>query len=260
MNTEKIPETVGTQALENMLALSRNRYPGRGIVIGKSQDSRFAVQIYWIMGRSENSRNRIFKSEGGRLFTEAFDPSKVKDPSLIIYNAMREDHNEYVVSNGDQTDTVIDAFGLSAGITLREALSKRQYEPDAPNFTPRITGLCVISPTSENFYTELSLLRKSDLIAGSGCERSYYEYEDIKPGFGFCITTYNEDGDPLPSFVGEPYPLPIIGNVEEIVETFWSVLNVANRVSLAVKFIYIATGESHIKIVNRLSKVGPTTA
>jgi len=239
-------------ARNNWVKLSYNQYPGRGIVIGTSEDGRYAVQVYWIMGRSENSQNRVFKCEGGRLFTEAKDPSKMKDPRLIIYNAMAEYADSFVVSNGDQTDTVIEALQQNEYVDLSNALCQRQYEPDSPNFTPRITGMCMLIGGGE-YSAELSLIRKSEFITekDGSCERFYYEYGQIVPGFGFCVTTYNGDGNPLPAFTGELYPLSIEGNIDDVVKAYWKVLNEANRVSLAVKFIDLATRKSEIKVINR---------
>lgn len=245
------------------LKLGGNVYPGRGIVLGTSEDGLYAVQIYWIMGRSENSRNRVFQFEGGRLFTVPFDPAKVKDPSLIIYNAMDDAlGNRFVVSNGSQTDAVInsihDCFLNCGGYDFARVLSRWNYEPDAPNFTPRITAESFIR--HGKCLSKLSILRKSEFLGGDGCERFYYEYDDIAPGIGFCIHTYGGDGNPLPAFTGEPYSLAVCGNINEVAETYWSVLNKENRVSLAVKFIEIATVRSQIKVINRYPEVEPTKA
>jgi len=239
--------------LRNMKALMANPYPGRGLVVGTSQDSEHAVQIYWIMGRSENSRNRIFSFEGGRLFTEAADPSKVKDPSLIIYNAMDEYRGNYVVSNGDQTDTVVKKLEVDAYASLADALSGRVFEPDAPNFTPRITGLSTFH--EGKFLTEISILRRSGVASGSNCERFCFRYENLISGFGMCITTYTGDGCPLASFTGEPYVMPIQPSIDEVATTYWGMLNAENRVSLAVKFINAKTGKSQIRVINQYSKI-----
>lgn len=248
-------------AKRNLQKLAKNSYPGRGIVVGTSADGHHLVQIYWIMGRSENSRNRIFKSDGGRLYTEAADPSKMKDPRLIIYNAMAEDRGSFVVSNGDQTDTVIKSFKRTEGSILSWALFTRQYEPDSPNFTPRITALCTaVSPG--NCFTQLSILRKSELSQGFSndhCERFYYEYGNITPGFGYCITTYLGDGNPLPAFVGEPYLMPVGNDMAEVAKQYWSTLNWENRVSLAVKFIDLKTFTSKIEIINQYSLMDEKT-
>ncbi len=244
MHTEKDKEL----ARRNFADLGNNPYPGRGIVIGLDGTSERIVQMYWIMGRSGNSRNRIFKADDltGRLYTEAADASKMTDPSLIIYNAMRESSPFYVVSNGDQTDTVMDS--LSKGpFYLNVALDHREYEPDEPNFTQRITAVCRLSKGGDQI-NELSILRKSKF--GLGCDRFTYEL-DTDPGFGYCITTYADDGSPLPSFFGEPLLMPLIGNISEIAKTYWDALNPENRVALAVKTIERDTGCSDIHIINK---------
>ena len=241
----------------NFIELSKISYPGRGIIVGTSQCGKFAIQVYWIMGRSDNSRNRIFQVEGSRrVFTEPADASKVKDASLIIYNAMDSYAGNFVVSNGDQTNTAISAFAMAAGITLREALRDRTFEPDRPNFTPRITGLCVPS-TDGMCFTQLSIIRKSELAGDDNCERACFDYVGIRPGYGFSVSTYEGDGDPLPAFNSGPYPLPLVGGMEDIAETYWSILNKDNRVSLAVKFITIESRDSVVVLRNRYSKVQP---
>ncbi len=259
MKSEDLVYWKGTAAL-GLMGLAQNPYPGRGIVIGTSEDGLHAVQIYWIMGRSLNSRNRIFSVNGGCLFTEPADPTKVKDPSLIIYNAMTEYRGVFIVSNGDQTDTVFKRLQDNASSTLRTMLADEKYEPDDPNFTPRITGICY---AAFGFcLTELSILRRSELVGNhddDDCQRSYHEYNQIIPGFGFCLHTYSGDGDPLPAFTGEPYVVPIKGNLTEVTEKYWSVLNPENRVALAVKFINLSTHKSKIKVINRFAKVAPTT-
>ena len=232
---------------ENLAALSRNPYPGRGIVMGLLGDGIF-VQIYWIMGRSENSRNRIFSKEAGRVYTAPADPAKVKDPSLIIYNAIRDDGRHYVVSNGAQTDEV--AHKLAAGGDMNWALSTWNHEPDAPNYTPRITGVCSLTGP---YLFELSILRKS--LAGDATDRHLYQYEDVPEGVGYCVTTYSGDGNPLPSFEGSPYPLPLEGDIKHIADTFWNALNKENRVSLVVKAFSRDTGRSVIHIINKYEKV-----
>ncbi|MEX1112153.1 MAG: IMP cyclohydrolase [Candidatus Andersenbacteria bacterium] len=234
-----------TLAQANLTALSRNPYPGRGIVVGLDETSDFMVQIYWIMGRSENSRNRVFKVDMmGRLYTEAADEAKMSNPSLVIYNAMREVGLYFIVSNGDQTDTVAESWSLD----LNQALRGRIYEPDAPNFTPRITAL-----SSLRKHFQLSILRKSRF--GDGCDRLLYECAPY-PGFGYCITTYAGDGDPLPSFCGDPLVMPLRGGPEDILDTYWSALNEANRVSLAVKFIERKSGRSYTHIANKYTQKG----
>ena len=236
-------------AESGMRSLRENPYPGRGIVMGVDDAGENVVQVYWIMGRSENSRNRVFNFEGGRLFTEAADPSKVKDPSLIIYNAMQESREFFVVSNGSQTDVVL---GHPGAESLQYTLRPYQYEPDSPNFTPRITGSCYFLHDETPFF-QLAVLRKS-LWSGS-CDRSIYNYEKIGDGFGFCITTYSGDGDPLPSFVGDPILMPLLGGIGDIATTYWDALNEQNRVSLAVKFIRISSMVSTIRVINKFPKI-----
>ena len=221
---------ISARAAANFKALSQNSYPGRLIVLGQTPDGD-PVQIYSIMGRSEGSRNRIFEpvpNEPTCMRTRVADESKVSgDPSLLIYNAMRESGNTFVVSNGDQTDMV-----AKDGISV---LRGRQYEPDIPNFTPRITGLTRVS--SDSLDLRLVILRKSPF--GDTCERFYYDYEGVAtPGYGYFISTYAGDGDPLPSFEGEPLIMPIESNDSiQIAETFWGALDPDNRVALAVKII-----------------------
>lgn len=243
-------------AQTNLKALSKNQYPGRGIVMGVTLYSDI-VQIYWIMGRSEDSRNRIFGFEGDRLFTVAADPTKMKNPSLIIYNAMREFERGwdkgYVVSNGNQTDTVADGEGSN----LATALQYRQYEPDEPNFTPRITGLCKQLHNASNPHFEFSVLKKSPW--SPECDRSNFSYADIQPGFGYGVTTYMGDslpGQPLPAWTGSPLLLPVRGEtIQEIAKDYWDVLNLDNRVALAVKIIPMNDNPSTIHIINRYTRV-----
>lgn len=247
MNAEELKTLAGN----NLLALATNPYPGRGIVAGIDRTGGYMVQVYWIMGRSPNSRNRVFDADdNGRLFTEAADPSKVDDPSLIIYNAMREMGLNYVVSNGDQTDTVISSL-VPSMFSLDLALRGREYEPDKPNFTPRITAISsIVKKVRVALF--MSVLRKSPF--GKGCDRFTYELTPA-PGFGYCITTYSGDGDPLPSFSGDPVLMPLVGGIEEIANDYWRVLNEENRVSLAVKSIQISSGNSSIHIINKYAKV-----
>ena len=236
------------QAQKNFAWLQNSLYPGRGIVAGLDETGQYLVQIYWIMGRSENSQNRIFKSdsETGRLYTEAADPAKVKDSSLIIYNAMRENDMYFIVSNGDQTDTV----AASESPLLNVSLATRFYEPDNPNFTQRITAVSLAR--SKKPLVQMSILRKSTF--GDGCDRILYEYTPY-PGFGHCITTYSENGNPLPPFVGDPLLMPIRGTIEEVTQSYWSALHEDTRVSLAVKFIDMASGKSTIQIFNKNTQV-----
>lgn len=247
------PERLRLLAKANLFNLGGNPYPGRIIVAGLDETGENLAQVYAIMGRSQNSRNRIFANEGGRLYTEAADPSKVKDPSLIIYHAMREarglNYTLYVVSNGHQTDGV--ANGYSRGENLYEVMRGWEYEPDKPNFTPRITATSLWLDDGAHIV-EMALLRKSPWH--EICNRHLYEINDIGPGFGYCITTYSGDGDPLPAFQGEPYLLPLRGNIRLIAENFWETLDPDNRVSLAVKFIP-KNGPSETVIINKFSKV-----
>lgn len=234
---------------KNFRRLARNPYPGRGIVIGMDESGENMVQIYWIMGRSPNSRNRVFEAQLGLLRTSAADPAKVSDPSLIIYNAMRELGAHYIVSNGDQTDTI--AQELVAGSEFRQALFTRSYEPDAPNYTPRIAGIVALRYSVP--VGELSIIKRSPF--GEGCDRAFFRYEQFAPGAGRCITTYMGDGDPLPSFEGEPYLVPIPGgDAAAVAQTFWNALNAENRVSLAAKFIEIKSKKTRIEIINQYAK------
>lgn len=242
--------TIREEADENMTALRKNRYPGRGIVLGLDETGRYLVQVYWIMGRSDDSRNRVLSSDGNRrLFTEAADPSTMKNPANIIYNAMGEWGNRFVVSNGDQTDTIMDSFRHFGG--FHEALNTREYEPDAPNYTPRITGVTGIFE-GYNISTLSIIRRKSP--TDSTCEREIFPCKHT-PGFGYCIHTYVGDGNPLPSYRGKPFVVPLAGFSNELLNTFWEVLDPENRVALAVKMIDMADGDSSINIMNMREKV-----
>ncbi|MBD5496620.1 MAG: inosine monophosphate cyclohydrolase [Lachnospiraceae bacterium] len=226
--------------------LKENSYPGRGIVIGRSKDGRYAVTAYFIMGRSSNSRNRIFAEEGEGIRTEAFDPSKLEDPSLIIYAPVRVLGNRTIVTNGDQTDTVYEGF--EKGLTFEEALRSREFEPDAPNYTPRISGLLQVENGSYRYA--MSILKSNDGDAAS-CLRYTFDYENPAAGEGRFIHTYMHDGTPLPSFSGEPKKVEIPDDMEAFTEMLWSSLNEENKVSLFVRYIDIATGEYRTKIVNK---------
>ncbi len=234
-------------AEQNFAKLRSNIYPGRGIIVGVDETGQNMVQVYFLMGRSENSRNRILSSEGGRLFTEAADPAKVKDPSLIIYNAMRDDGKNFVVSNGHQTNAVMTS--LQCGGSLALGLEAYEYEPDAPNYTPRITAVCW---PRGSMIAEVSILKKSSDTPP--CNRFYYGYATISPGFGYCVTTYDGDGDPLPSFTGGPFTMPLNGDAKMVAETYWAALNTDNRISLAVKWIPRGNVESTVHVINRFSK------
>ncbi len=226
--------------------LSGNSYPGRGIIIGKSQDGKSAVTAYFIMGRSSNSRNRIFVEDGEGIRTQAFDPSKLEDPSLIIYAPVRVLGNSTIVTNGDQTDTVYEL--MAEGKTFEESLRTREFEPDAPNFTPRISG--IMNVANGEFDFSMSIL-KSDDGDPAACNRFTYSYSNPKAGLGRFIHTYMTDGNPLPSYEGEPTPVELTGNIDELTETIWNSLNEENKVSLFVRYIDIETGKYETRIVNK---------
>ncbi len=226
--------------------LQGNSYPGRGIIIGRSADRSKAVTAYFIMGRSENSRNRVFVEEGEGIRTQAFDPSKLTDPSLIIYAPVRVLGHETIVTNGDQTDTIYD--GLKEGLTFEQSLRSREFEPDGPNYTPRISGLMHVEDGAYDFA--MSIL-KSNQGDPSQCNRYTYTYDNPKAGEGRFIHTYMCDGNPLPSFEGEPKLISIPDDMEKFVESLWNSLNPDNKVSLFVRYIDIATGNYETKIVNK---------
>jgi hypothetical protein len=226
--------------------LQSNAYPGRGIVIGKSEDGKSAVTAYFIMGRSSNSRNRIFVEDGLGIRTQAFDPSKLEDPSLIIYAPVRVLGNKTIVTNGDQTDTIY--AGMDKQLTFEQTLRSREFEPDAPNYTPRISGILHVE--AESFNYAMSIL-KSNNGNPSACNRYTFAYENPVAGEGHFIHTYMHDGNPLPSFEGEPKLVSIPNSIDTFTETLWSSLNEENKVSLFVRYIDIATGEMKTKIVNK---------
>ena len=226
--------------------LKQNEYPGRGIVLGKSEDGSAAVAAYFIMGRSENSRNRIFAAEDERIRTEAFDASKMKDPSLIIYAPVRVLGKNTIVTNGDQTDTLYE--GLSKGLTFEQALRSRTFEPDEPNYTPRISGLLHVENGSCDYA--LSILKSDNGNPGSAC-RFTFAYDNPQDGVGRFIHTYLGNGNPLPSFAGEPVPVVIRGDIDVFTNRIWESLNADNKVSLFTRFIKIETGECETRIVNK---------
>lgn len=226
--------------------LKNNEYPGRGIAIGRSADGKSAVIAYFIMGRSENSRNRIFVTEGEGIRTQAFDPAKLVDPSLVIYAPVRVLGNDTIVTNGDQTDTIYE--GLERGLTFEQSLRSREYEPDAPNYTPRISGLAHIE--SGKFDFVMSILKSNDGDP-SCCNRYTFSYDNPGAGEGRFIHTYMRDGDPLPSFQGEPKKIAIEGDIQSFTDRVWGSLNGDNKVSLFVRFIDIATGKYETAIVNK---------
>ena len=226
--------------------LRGNAYPGRGIVIGRTPDGKKAVTAYFIMGRSENSRNRVFVEDGAGIRTQAFDPSKLTDPSLIIYAPVRVLGNKTIVTNGDQTDTIYE--GMDKQLTFEQSLRSREFEPDGPNYTPRISGIMHIENGRYNFA--MSIL-KSDDGDPQSCNRYTYAYENPKAGQGRFIHTYMHDGNPLPSFEGEPKLVQIPDGIDAFTELLWSSLNEDNKVSLFVRYIDIETGEYETRIVNK---------
>lgn len=226
--------------------LTENAYPGRGIVIGKSPDGKKAVTAYFIMGRSSNSRNRIFAVEGEGIRTEAFDPSKLEDPSLIIYAPVRVLGNQTIVTNGDQTDTIYE--GMDRQLTFEQSLRSREFEPDGPNYTPRISGIMHLENGSYDYA--MSIL-KSNHGNPDSCNRFTFTYENPAAGEGHFIHTYMHDGNPLPSFEGEPKLVEISGDIDEFTDMIWNSLNEENKVSLFVRYIDIATGQYETRIVNK---------
>lgn len=226
--------------------LQANAYPGRGIVIGKTPDGTRAVTAYFIMGRSENSRNRVFVEDGEGIRTQAFDPCKLSDPSLIIYAPVRVLGNKTIVTNGDQTDTIYE--GMDKQLTFEQSLRSREFEPDAPNYTPRISGVLHIENGRYNYA--MSIL-KSNNGNPDACNRYTFAYENPVAGEGHFIHTYMHDGNPLPSFEGEPKLVGIQDDMDAFTDMLWNSLNPDNKVSLFVRYIDIATGAYETKIVNK---------
>lgn len=225
--------------------LKKNAYPGRGIVLGTTEDGTHAVAAYFIMGRSENSRNRVFVEDGDGIRTQAFDPSKMVDPSLIIYAPVRVLGETTIVTNGDQTDTVYEQ--MLAGKTFEESLRIREFEPDAPNYTPRISGIIQLDGA---YRYALSILKSADGNPNS-CQRYTFTYENPIAGVGHFIHTYQGDGNPLPSFEGEPEKVAISGDINTFTDALWDALNPENKVSLFVRFIDLKNGATETKIVNK---------
>jgi IMP cyclohydrolase len=225
--------------------LSENPYPGRGIIIGRSEDDKRTVMLYFIMGRSANSRNRVFEKTDDGIRTKAHDPATMTDPSLVIYNAVRILNGRTIVTNGDQTDTIYEH--LLNGNDFHNALQNREFEPDAPNYTPRISGFIEF-----NGSYAFSILKT---LGGdpSCCMRCFYEYSKAIPGLGHFVSTYKTDGDPLPSFDGEPIPIDITvaDGLEAYAKTIWDALNDDNKVSLYARETVIATGETNELIINK---------
>lgn len=221
--------------------LYNNKYPGRGIIIGQTPDGENAVIAYFIMGRSVNSRNRVFIPDGEGIKTKAFDESKMSDPSLIIYSPVRVLGDVTVVTNGDQTDTVYDF--LKAGKTFADGLRTREYEPDEPNFTPRISGMVDLS---EDFSYKLSILKYND----GSCQRNFYEYEKATKGIGHLIHTYETDGNPIPTFKGEPKKVTLDNDIDSFTKELWNSLDSENKVSLFVRYINLEDKTTKTKIIN----------
>ena len=237
MNIYKIHEI--DQLIEN------NSYVGRGIVIGKSEDAKCAVFAYFIMGRSENSRNRIFTEKDGEVTIYPFDASKVEDPSLIIYSPVRAVGNHVIVTNGDQTDTIYDF--VKAGKTFEEALDTRAFEPDAPNFTPRISGMLTFA--GGDFTYKMSILKSAD-EKGSACNRYTFSYPSLA-GLGHFIHTYVCDGNPIPTFQGEPERVQIGNNIDVFTDKLWNALDSGNKISLYVRYTNLESGKSESRMINK---------
>jgi hypothetical protein len=226
--------------------LKGNPYPGRGIIVGRSADGSKAVTAYFIMGRSSNSRNRIFVEDGEGIRTQAFDPSKMEDPSLIIYAPVRVLGNKTIVTNGDQTDTIYE--GMDRQLTFEQTLRSREFEPDGPNYTPRISAIMHVEGGTYNYA--MSILKSNNGNPAS-CNRFTFAYNDCPPGEGHFISTYLHDGNPLPSFEGEPKLVAIPDDMDAFADLLWESLNEDNKVSLFVRYIDIASGEYQSKIINK---------
>ena len=226
--------------------LQQNAYPGRGIIIGKSANGKYAVTAYFIMGRSENSRNRVFVEDGEGIRTQAFDPGKLSDPSLIIYAPVRVLGNKTIVTNGDQTDTIYELMDKQQ--TFEQALRTREFEPDGPNYTPRISGIMHVEDGSYNYA--MSIL-KSNNGDPSACNRYTFAYSNCVAGEGHFIHTYKCDGNPLPSFEGEPELIATYDDINEFTDILWNNLNEDNKVSLFVRYVNIETGKAETKIINK---------
>lgn len=246
MEKSNTQEEMVMKQLDIIEELRQNAYPGRGIVVGKTPDGTKAVIAYFIMGRSENSRNRIFVEDGEGIRTQAFDPAKLTDPSLVIYAPVRVRGTDTIVTNGDQTDTVYEL--MEQGKTFEEALRTREFEPDPPNYTPRISA--VLHVKNNDFSYEMSIL-KSNEGRGDSCLRHTFSYENPAAGEGHFIHTYQHDGNPLPSFEGEPKRIAVPDSMETFVKELWESLNAENKVSLFVRYISIETGTYESVIVNK---------
>ena len=224
-----------------------NSYVGRGIVIGKTEDGKHACVAYFIMGRSNNSRNRVFKERRGNIFTEPYDASKVEDPSLILYAALRSYQNKLIVTNGDQTDTVYD--GLTKGLSFSDSLKSREFEPDAPNLTPRISGMLTFE--NNDFSYEMSILKSAD-AEGTACNRYTFSYPPL-PGLGHFIHTYVCDGNPIPTFQGEPERVRIPNSIDEFTNSLWNSLDEDNKISLYVRYVDVDGVRYESRLINKNS-------
>ncbi len=222
-----------------------NSYVGRGIIIGKTADGKKAATAYFIMGRSENSRNRVFIEDGDEVIIHPFDPSKVEDPSLIIYSPVKVIGSNVIVTNGDQTDTIYDF--IKDGKTFEQALETREFEPDRPNWTPRISGMMTFADNS--FSYKMSILKSAD-EEGTECNRYTFNYKPIN-GLGHFIHTYNHDGNPIPTFTGEPERVAIPNDIDEFLNDIWTNLNEQNKISIYVRYIDLATGEFEARMINK---------
>jgi len=222
-----------------------NTYVGRGIVIGKTADGKKAATAYFIMGRSENSRNRVFVEKGDEVIIYPFDESKVEDPSLIIYSPIKVIDNKLIVTNGDQTDTIYDF--IKDGKSFTSALKTREFEPDSPNFTPRISGM--ITFAEGDFTYKMSILKSAD-EKGSACNRYTFDYSPIA-GLGHFIHTYNHDGNPIPTFTGEPERVEIPNDIDEFTQKIWNNLNEDNKISIYVRYVDLETGSVENRMINK---------
>lgn len=225
--------------------LASNTYPGRGIIIGKSADGKKAVFAYFIMGRSDNSRNRVFVENGSEVIIHPFDASKVDDPSLIIYSPIKVIGNELIVTNGDQTDTIYNF--IADGMTFEQALETRCFEPDSPNFTPRISGILTFD--DGDFTYKMSILKSAD-SDGTACNRYTFNYNSIN-GLGHFIHTYNCDGNPIPTFTGEPERVAVPDSIDAFTDEIWNSLNEKNKISLYVRYVDLANGEVENRMINK---------
>ena len=227
------------------LSIKDNSYVGRGIVIGKTEDGKKAATAYFIMGRSENSRNRVFVEKGEEVIIYPFDESKVEDPSLIIYSPIKVHENKLIVTNGDQTDTIYDF--IKDGKTFEEALETREFEPDKPNFTPRISGMMTFA--DKDFSYKMSILKSGD-EEGTVCNRYTFSYKPIA-GLGHFIHTYNHDGNPIPTFTGEPERVKIPNDIDAFLKNIWENLNDQNKISIYVRYVDLETGKIENRMINK---------